>query len=723
MKKTIYSWLNIFLVSFFVFWILPNSIFAENEPNNSESTANTIPANGSQTGTLTVNDVDWFIVTIPDDGEWSVNYVANGEIYCDNLEIFEFNTSYRVAAGNWGKVASVSCPFLSKGQYLLKLRYYNGEGSYTLTSTFNPSRLANDAEPNDVIDQAFALSPTGTGTGRLGYLKTNGVFDNCDWYKITTSESGKLIISTTADDPLRFDNLRIYDSDKTTQLAYGSWGKEAIVTKDNILPGTYYIKVPLYSGNGSYTITTSFTVANLKDDNEPNNTQETAQFVYLSDTVYARLGYENAGIADNVDWYRVSVPENGRLTFKLFSESTLSVDNLRLYTENQVQRNSGGWGNTVIFETPDLAKGTYWLYIPKYYGYGAYKFIAEFKPFKYTNDIEPNNDYNNALDINEGVKATGQVGYWRLQDIQDPDDWYKINLPNDGKIEFNFLTDSVLLLDNPKLYTLVGNNLVQRFYSGSWGSNFNFKVNDLKSGIYYLKLSRYSNFGAYSFHYNTTPNPMPGDAEPNNSFSKAVTLSEGISKSGHLGYWYASDDFDIEDWFTFSTTIKDNATISVQTDSILSLDWIYLYNPEGDTVKYVGRSTEWGYKINYLIKDLEPGRYYIKVPRYNEYGWYNIRYSLPTTDLNVVSGNNKRLILTPNPVNEQTIIFYEVDNSCRVVLDIINISGQVIQTLLNENQQAGTYNYKPSFKIADKGIYFLRLKTGKKFDLIKFVIK
>ncbi|MBK8551569.1 MAG: T9SS type A sorting domain-containing protein [Ignavibacteria bacterium] len=78
----------------------------------------------------------------------------------------------------------------------------------------------------------------------------------------------------------------------------------------------------------------------------------------------------------------------------------------------------------------------------------------------------------------------------------------------------------------------------------------------------------------------------------------------------------------------------------------------------------------------------------------------------------------------PNPFNPETVIRYSITESGFVVLKVYDVSGKVIQTLLNERQVAGTYSVKFDGNDLPNGVYFYELNTGiesvtKKMLLIK----
>ena len=78
----------------------------------------------------------------------------------------------------------------------------------------------------------------------------------------------------------------------------------------------------------------------------------------------------------------------------------------------------------------------------------------------------------------------------------------------------------------------------------------------------------------------------------------------------------------------------------------------------------------------------------------------------------------------PNPFNPNTIISYQIPQSSHVTLKVYNILGQEVATLVNQDQQAGIYNFNFRANSLASGIYIYRLTAGnfvatKKLTLLK----
>ena len=71
----------------------------------------------------------------------------------------------------------------------------------------------------------------------------------------------------------------------------------------------------------------------------------------------------------------------------------------------------------------------------------------------------------------------------------------------------------------------------------------------------------------------------------------------------------------------------------------------------------------------------------------------------------------------PNPFNPETTISYDIKDAAQVRLDVFNLKGQLVKTLVNDEQSSGRYNVV--FTATDdrgnklsSGLYFYRLRAG-----------
>ncbi|MFA5033087.1 MAG: C25 family cysteine peptidase [bacterium] len=79
-----------------------------------------------------------------------------------------------------------------------------------------------------------------------------------------------------------------------------------------------------------------------------------------------------------------------------------------------------------------------------------------------------------------------------------------------------------------------------------------------------------------------------------------------------------------------------------------------------------------------------------------------------TSDYNVSVNVNAY----PNPFVRSTIISYQMPLNNKVSVELYDLSGRQVKTLVNGEQKAGTYNIKLDTDKLSNGIYFVRLKAG-----------
>ncbi len=81
----------------------------------------------------------------------------------------------------------------------------------------------------------------------------------------------------------------------------------------------------------------------------------------------------------------------------------------------------------------------------------------------------------------------------------------------------------------------------------------------------------------------------------------------------------------------------------------------------------------------------------------------------------------------PNPFNPETIISYSIPRKGMVEIEVFNVRGQKVTTLINEQQEAGNHSVvwngrDKSDKACSSGIYFYRLETGSHSETRKMLL-
>jgi hypothetical protein len=76
----------------------------------------------------------------------------------------------------------------------------------------------------------------------------------------------------------------------------------------------------------------------------------------------------------------------------------------------------------------------------------------------------------------------------------------------------------------------------------------------------------------------------------------------------------------------------------------------------------------------------------------------------------------------PNPFNPQTMINYDISVKTNVRIDVFDITGKYINTLVDEVKRPGSYSVAFDGRNLSSGIYFYRLKAGTFTDFKRMVL-
>ena len=76
----------------------------------------------------------------------------------------------------------------------------------------------------------------------------------------------------------------------------------------------------------------------------------------------------------------------------------------------------------------------------------------------------------------------------------------------------------------------------------------------------------------------------------------------------------------------------------------------------------------------------------------------------------------------PNPFNPTTTISFDLPERSKVQLRIYNILGEEVKDLINEERNAGHYEYHWNASGLASGVYFYRLKAGNFVETKKLIL-
>ncbi|MDZ7681901.1 MAG: T9SS type A sorting domain-containing protein [Fodinibius sp.] len=76
----------------------------------------------------------------------------------------------------------------------------------------------------------------------------------------------------------------------------------------------------------------------------------------------------------------------------------------------------------------------------------------------------------------------------------------------------------------------------------------------------------------------------------------------------------------------------------------------------------------------------------------------------------------------PNPFNPATTIRYQVASQADITVEVYNILGQKVRTLVDQQQTPGSYTVRFDGSNLSSGMYFIQLKAGNKTDIQKMTL-
>jgi len=287
----------------------------------------------------------------------------------------------------------------------------------------------------------------------------------------------------------------------------------------------------------------------------------------------------------------------------------------------------------------------------------------------------------------------GSYQLFRTQDMCDT--WETLSIPQ-GNIEFVRLSTN-----NSSVVFLNDNNTIYKSYNmGTDWSPISFPENISQTPIGpFIPLN--TSDTQFYFGYNT------------DIWQYSVIKSTDNSKNFTINHCNFPESIYSVDDVVFNPS-NENEMFGLYSGSLIAsgncgVDWQLLNNPLG-----VGNSIEsiYYYPANYdtLITETEEG-------------WFKGDISSILSVIDEEQSNNlpnqtKLLNNYPNPFNPVTTISFKLPKYVFVNLSIYNLAGQLVETLVNEQKNAGYYSVEWNAKNVSSGIYFYRIDAGE-FSSVK----
>ncbi|MEP6468022.1 MAG: T9SS type A sorting domain-containing protein, partial [Parafilimonas sp.] len=414
------------------------------------------------------------------------------------------------------------------------------------------------------------------------------------------------------------------------------------VNQDGLAAGTYYIRVHTYytTEYAPYTLSDSLFTPTISNDIEPDSTRAQALTLPLNGNAKGHIGYYYNNHRDSVDWYKVTTNADGRLRLTMTSANGQNVY-ADLYDNNGTTFITGTYtsGSAVVVNQDGLAAGTYYIRVHTYYTteFAPYTLADSlFKPTE-ANDTEPDSTKATALTLPLNGSVTGHIGYY-YTNHRDTIDEYKLTTTADGNINLSLSIPNgtsvwVALYDNN------GTTLLHQDYTSG---SFNYNVDGLSKGTYYIKVFCYYNsqFAPYTLK-NTLSTYNANDVESNTYAKLARTLPSNITSTGHVGFYY-NNARDTVDWFKINYT--GTGIMSVALNVLPHITggsdntWMQIYKDTSSAPLYSNYTTA---TETANLTGLAEGYYYVKIFEY-----YNSQFTAYTVTPTFTQVDKARIVST-----------------------------------------------------------------------------
>ena len=556
--------INMFSIGLLLLGFLLNTtITAESEPNNAYQQANTLNLNSSDSGSLNeatqtqnADNEDWWKVTLALDGTLYTESNASSNLDID-IYIYDVNGSNIIATGSrYGSKEYANFLALKAGSYFIRTYRSSGSGSYTILTKFTAAPYSNDSEPNDSYQTAQILALNSQSSGHIKYY-SDGSTDFDDYWKVNLAYDGSLTVNTVSDSA--DIDLYIYDVNGTNIIRSSSaYGLTETIKFENLMPGTYFVRVYCTSGHGGYIINSLYEQTSINgittNDSEKNDDYLTAiNWSFFnsdgSNTGYGHLGYYTDNYTDFDDYWIVTATTDGKLIINTLSSPTLDID-LYLYDINgtNIIATAGSYGIEEKLTFENLAAGKYYLRTYKSgVGYGSYIITAEFNVPSLANDVEPNNDFDYANSITANIKTTGHIGYYS-NSYTDYDDYYVLDIPQKWDTLYVRLDSDKSLDADLYLYNSTKNIVAG---AGSYGTSEILRYTTVEAGTYYIRAYKASGQGSYAIMFsnyypgsplteikeeslNTVPTEFKLYQNYPNPFNPTTTIKYSVPKTANV---------------------------------------------------------------------------------------------------------------------------------------------------------------------------------------------
>ncbi len=321
------------------------------------------------------------------------------------------------------------------------------------------------------------------------------------WYYFDIKEDTFLSLSLSGEPNMSL-GVYLYNNNGEDVLV-SEYGKDQVVNLNYPLQtGKFYLKITsdipgLYKINPMKT-NSSYT---NEEPQSGNDTYQNAIVLSANGNQNGHLGYySDTGNVDEADWYKLSVDVPSIVELSLRADNPLDVKLTLIGNDGSERIDYDSGLNKQIIVKQALQKGLYYIKVSKINNYGGYNLSTKTIIPQYASDIEPNDSFQYATQLNNGVEACGQIGFNNDTNRHDNEDWYIIQL--------NSTTANISLIPIDATgsirVTLIDSTASNSLTSAYGNENIiTCQREKLEMGTYYIKVSANGNtYGCYSLKVN-----------------------------------------------------------------------------------------------------------------------------------------------------------------------------------------------------------------------------